>query len=157
MKTIKCKCGKDILLDDEDYKRLKVYTWSCNKMAVSTHSLYPIKKIHRLILDIPAGFVPDHINRDCHDNRRCNLRIVTPTQNLLNRNFYSNNTSGYKGVYKHFNRWRSKITLKGKDVHLGLFKSKVDAARAYNFAAIEHHGAFAQLNNINYLLGSAAQ
>lgn len=42
---------------------------------------------HRVLNRIrEAGMQIDHINRDKLDNRRENLRIVTPSQNLLNRN-----------------------------------------------------------------------
>jgi len=47
-------------------------------------------KMHRLIWlaakgAIPAGFVPDHLNRIKTDNRIENLALVTPTENAANR------------------------------------------------------------------------
>lgn len=45
--------------------------------------------LHRLILGLPPGGghqrQADHINRDPFDNRRANLRIVTPRENCANR------------------------------------------------------------------------
>lgn len=48
------------------------------------------KQVHRLVVEtfigeIPKGFQVDHINRDRLDNNLSNLRIVTRSQNLLNR------------------------------------------------------------------------
>lgn len=40
--------------------------------------------LHRFILQPPHGMVCDHINGDGLDNRRENLRIVTPAENLKN-------------------------------------------------------------------------
>lgn len=42
--------------------------------------------LHRLIIgDVPNGMVVDHINRNTLDNRKCNLRIITPSENAKNR------------------------------------------------------------------------
>lgn len=43
---------------------------------------------HRLVWLYAHGFLPselDHINRDASDNRLCNLRVVTGSQNNRNR------------------------------------------------------------------------
>ena len=50
----------------------------------------------RLILNAKKGEIIDHINRDPLDNRRCNLRIVTARQSVLNRRLHSN--TGFIGV-----------------------------------------------------------
>ena len=61
-----------------------------------------------------------------------------------------NNTSGFKGVYWHKARkkWRVQITVDGKNMHLGSFDDKKDAAQAYNDAAVQYHGEFAKLNEV---------
>lgn len=50
-------------------------------------------KLHRLIWlavwgAIPAGYMPDHINRIKDDNRAVNLRLVTAQGNAANRRSY---------------------------------------------------------------------
>lgn len=103
--------------------------------------------IHRLIIDIPIGMQIDHINGNRLDNRRENLRVCTPKQNARNRSLQAN-SSGYKGVNwdKQMKKWRSKIKIDGKQIFLGLFDNKLDAAKAYDKSAIELFGEFAHPN-----------
>jgi len=87
--------------------------------------------------DIPKGMVIDHINNDSFDNRIENLRCVTRSENLRNKNnkLSKNNTSGIKGVHLHKNRgkvtgWTAQITYRGKCIYIGHFSKKEDAIRA---------------------------
>ena len=82
------------------------------------------------------------------DNRRINLRSCTASENRSNRVMSKYNTSGYRGVYwsKHTNKWCARIQINRKGIYLGLFTSKKEAAKAYDAAALEHHGEFASLN-----------
>lgn len=59
-----------------------------------------------------------------------------------------NNKSGYRGVYWHLRsiKWVARIKVDGRQVHLGCFDDPVEAARAYNRAALEAFGEFAWLN-----------
>lgn len=63
-----------------------------------------------------------------------NCRWVTQTIQARNKYKYNNNTSGYTGVYWHesTNKWRCRICVDKKNVSLGLFKNKIDAAKARN-------------------------
>lgn len=67
----------------------------------------------------------------------------------MNRNKQKEPTSSvYKGVCWDKNRckWMSSIKINGKNKYLGRFDSEVDAANAYNIAALELFGEFAQVN-----------
>lgn len=57
-------------------------------------------------------------------------------------------SSIYKGVIwdEQRGKWRSRIEINGKRKHLGYFESEVDAADAYDKAAVELFGSFAKLN-----------
>lgn len=109
---------------------------------------------HRLTFLYMTGRFPkdhiDHINQKKNDNRWVNLRECTPSQNQANVGLPRNNTSGFKGVcwHKGSNKWMARIIIKRKSLHLGIFKSKGDAARAYNAKALELFGGFAQLNKV---------
>ena len=63
---------------------------------------------------------------------------------------FRNNTSGYIGVRKRkgYNRFEVSITHNKKRIHLGSFGNPIDAAKAYNEAAIKFHGEKAKLNKI---------
>ena len=105
--------------------------------------------LHRLIMNTPTGMDTDHINGDKLDNRRENLRITTRSQNSMNQK-KTRGASKYKGVNWHNQRgyWKAEIKLNGKKKHLGVFLSELEAAEAYNLAAIEKFGKFAKINTL---------
>ncbi|PHS02148.1 MAG: hypothetical protein COA78_22130 [Blastopirellula sp.] len=111
-------------------------------------------KAHRLaFLYVEGNFPPnavDHINGIRDDNRWCNLRHATNSQNQANRKIGRNNTSGYKGVCwgKYAKKWAVNIYISGKRKHVGYYKCKHKAAKAYNKAALKYHGYFAVLNEV---------
>ena len=81
--------------------------------------------------DHPKDFI-DHINRNPDDNRICNLRLATSSQNQQNTKIRITNTSGVKGIgYIHSSKsWRARITKEHKTYDLGRFKSLQDAVKA---------------------------
>jgi hypothetical protein len=95
----------------------------------------------------PSGDV-DHINRDKLDDRWCNLRLATRSQNSANVALRPNSTSGFIGVTfdKARDKWRAQIRIAGRKVNLGRFASAEEAARAYDAAALKEFGEFAELN-----------
>ena len=102
--------------------------------------------MHRLIMGFPAMQV-DHINGDGLDNRRCNLRCVTHSQNQMNRKGPARNgTSGHRGVSlnKRTGKWFAYIHSGGKHVHLGSFSEKTDAISARAEAAAKIYGGFSR-------------
>ncbi len=73
-------------------------------------------KAHRWAWFYEHGVLPtqiDHINGIKTDNRLCNLRVVTTKQNHENRGAQKNNTSGFKGVTRFQNKWRSGYFIPG--------------------------------------------
>lgn len=108
--------------------------------------------MHRYILSLPSGGIlsADHINHDSLDNTYENLRVATVTEQRRNRRIHRTNKSGYKGVYlkkwRNETRWGACIQVNKKNMTLGYFRDKIEAARAYDAAASKHFGDFAHLN-----------
>lgn len=103
----------------------------------------------------PVGIV-DHKDRDKSNNRIVNLRDVTSRQNTWNQKARQNQ-SGFKGVTRASpNRWLARVATANGRVELGYYPSAVEAARAYDAAAIRHHGEFAATNESLGLMRSAA-
>ena len=89
----------------------------------------------------------DHINGDPGDNRLVNLRKATGGQNCANRRSRKGSSSKFLGVDWAGNGWRAQIKPIGeKPLYLGKFETEVEAAKAYDAAAIRLHGEFARPN-----------
>ena len=104
---------------------------------------------HRLAFLYMLGSAPpeiDHIDGNPSNNRWCNLREATCSQNHANTRRQSNNTSGYKGVSfdKRKRLWRADIKLNGRQYFVGYFRTPEEAHRAYLRKAVELHGEFAR-------------
>jgi hypothetical protein len=104
--------------------------------------------LHRLIMGVtdPRVLV-DHRDRNTLDCRRRNLRKSNHQTNAQNSKSRKG-SSKYKGVwwYPAYAKWVSQIRISGKRKHLGYFDNEVLAAKAYDTAARQYHGAFARLN-----------
>jgi len=107
---------------------------------------------HRLAWLYTVGEWPnfelDHKDRDGTNNKWENLRSADTVQNKGNIGLKKNNKSGYKGVCwnKQNKNWRAVIMTAREVKHLGCFKTKKEAAAAYNKAAKEFYGEFAYTN-----------
>lgn len=105
--------------------------------------------MHRVVMErvlgysLPIGATVDHINGNKIDNRRENLRLATHSQNNANRPKGKNNTTGFKGVYADGDRYRARIRVNKRLLHLGRFDTPEDAHSAYVNAAEKHFGEFA--------------
>lgn len=159
MKKIELSKGMVALVDDTDYSLVSQFKWSFDG-RYARRSEYPSNKkiyLHRFLLGV-SGFYQtvDHINGDKLDCRRSNLRVATRGQNNTNtRLVRKNNSSGFRGVSKMLEvygwngRWKAQIQGGGeKNRFIGSFKTKEEAARAYNEAAKKLHGEFAVLNDV---------
>ena len=148
--------GKFALVDDEDYAAASLYSWNVNPYNYAATSIGGRKDkkllfLHRLITgNPPEGKFVDHIDGNRLNCSRSNLRFVTPTQNLHNMTAHQNTSSRFKGVSWDSSRelWAANIQCDKTPIRLGRFASELDAARAYNTAAVHYFGEYARLNII---------
>lgn len=144
------------MVDDEDFDYLNKTNWSLtNKKSKLSefHYAWSGNRIlmHRIILGVVGvGICVDHVDGNGLNNQRSNLRICTHAQNMANKKSKKNGTSKYLGVHKtpSYGKWQAKIKHDKKRIYLGSFKNEIEAALAYNEAAIKIHGEFAKLNII---------
>lgn len=104
--------------------------------------------VHRVLVGAAKGQEVDHFDGDPLNNRRENLRLGTPSRNRSNqRSWKPVGHSRYRGVCLHRSRkgdvttrWQANLRVDGRTLRLGYFKDEGDAARAFDAAALEHHG-----------------
>lgn len=144
--------GEEFWFDLEDYDKIKNYCWYKNNQGYLISFDYNSNKkirLHRLIMNPTSDQIIDHINHNTIDNRKSNLRIVTYSQNLMNKSLVSSNTSGITGVswYEKRNKWKSYITINKKQKFLGYFDNFEDAVRTRKEAEVKYFGEYRNISN----------
>jgi hypothetical protein len=101
--------------------------------------------VHRIAWALHSGEYPkievDHINGDGADNRLCNLRLATSSQNNQNRRLSTRNKTGVKGVFrvKRGKPWRVSICINYK-YHITQFDDFEEAKQyASDLRSRMHH------------------
>jgi hypothetical protein len=155
--TIKSPTHGDhtVLYDPEDEQLLKQYIWRLTRCGengqkerafyVNAHIPCPSGEwvvwggvnrrklisisMHRLVNNTPKDKVTDHINGNTLDNRKCNLRSCSQSENNYNKAMMSNSTSGYIGVCwcKSSEKWYARVQKLGWSAR---FSDKIEAAVA---------------------------
>lgn len=109
-------------------------------------------RAHHLIWVMMTGHWPGRLDHKETDgpkadfgNRWSNLRLASNTDNSRNSRVGRNNLSGYTGVWWDSQRrkWKAKIYVGQRQIHLGFFDDIEMAAAARRSAEIEYFGEFA--------------
>jgi hypothetical protein len=148
------------IVEPEDYYRFNDFHWSAKIKGPSIYAVRfigckngsKIISLHREIANPAGKLLVDHRNGNTLDNRRDNLRLATQAQNAHNsrkRNIAC--SSKFKGVSFHKSKyggkhWQAYISIAGRRIHLGIYMTELEAAKAYDAAARKYHGEFARLN-----------
>jgi hypothetical protein len=149
-KTGKNKGKYFAIVDDEDYDLINTYNWS-----IDIKQSYAMSKIqgkmvlmHRFIINTPFNKLTDHIDGDGLNNQKSNLRLATSQQNCGNRRPRGSSkylgVSYKKSVKKSKLRWEASISTK----YIGIYETEIEAAKAYDIAAKNYYGEYANLNFI---------
>jgi hypothetical protein len=145
------------IVEPADYYRFGHLNW---QLKASRKQFYAVRfakigpyrskllNLHREIMNNPKGLLVDHRNCCTLDNRRANLRIATRSQNAQNVPKRENTSSRFIGVglHKRDKKWYAFIGYEGKRIWLGYFDNEIDAARAYDRAALKYYGEHARIN-----------
>lgn len=131
--------------DLEDYDKIKNYCWSFANNYVVANSLDKKCNIrmHRLIMDAPDDKVVDHKRHTTYDNRKENLRVVTPAQNT--RNIKKNRdmvNKKYVGVQQRGKKYRAQINFDNNRYYLGTFDTFEEAVKARQQAEEKYYGEY---------------
>lgn len=171
--TGKYSDGKFAQVDDEDFDYLNQLTWHYSRTKAgfyvqgnlkfkndkSPYFQFKTIYIHDLIVKKEKGQVVDHKDGNTLNNQKSNLRACTAQQNSRNTK-KRKSRSVYKGVRFRKRRnpncsdaWEAVINIDlNKRISLGRFPytpyGEIQAAKAYNEAAIKYFGDFARINTI---------
>ena len=121
------------IIDVCDIQKVKYHKWRLSHGHVVTGlpSKGQQRDLSHVVLDIQKddSVVVDHINGDPLDNTRGNLRICSQGENVLNKRFMSNNTTGFIGVSykKDRDRYDPEIRFGYTRCHLGMTKTIEEA------------------------------
>ena len=148
--------NKWFILDISDIPILENFSWynkhgyivCTNYRAVRNDvSLHRILMMNELLLPENKGKEIDHINRIKHDNRRCNLRVISHRENNYNKSISDSTLSGMIGIspayyHKNTDKWlaivyNSSISKYGK--RLGMYSDKYLAAFAYDYYILHNY------------------
>ena len=134
-----------VVVDLNDKIRLSI---TANDLRIKNGYAFSCKRkdyLHRLIVG-KDWLIVDHIDKNKTNCSRSNLRQSNYQLNKANSKPHLNRV--YKGVRKSHNKYRSTIVFNGKQIHLGMFKHEIDAALAYNEAALKYYGSHAEISNV---------
>ena len=145
--------GEIFMFDSEDYQNIRLTNWYRHNQGRASECYVGNSKgvsIHRVILKVAEGYEVDHINLNPLDNRKCNLRMATHRQNQCNQPLQSNNTSGITGVSykKRRGTWNARIKHYGTEIHLGAYKTFIEAVQARNEGMRWLFGEYGRYNDV---------
>jgi hypothetical protein len=164
-----CECGDHcfanltkgyvVMISPQDKGMVSQYSWSA--IIMTSGLIRAVRRInktksyfymHREIMKPDDNCIVDHVNGLGIDNRRNNLRLCSPAQNMANTRRARNKSSKTpKGVYfdKVRGNYQSYVTANGVRHRLGRFKDVKSAVAARDEYAAALHGNFATSTDVN--------
>jgi hypothetical protein len=148
VKMIPLTKGFYAYVDAADFEWLNQWHWYVYNGYAGRREHGKVILMHRQIMQPPEGMVVDHINGNGFDNTRANMRNATPQENMRNKGKQVGTASIYKGVTRGNKKgtWRAQIGWRGTRSRAGPFEDEAEAARAYDYMAVELFGESARVN-----------
>lgn len=131
--------GIETYIDIEDIDKISSVTWRFTDNGYIRNN--KLGRLHRYLMNCPDDMVVDHINGNKLDNRKCNLRICTHSENNANRKPYGNKNLP-KGVVKKGNKYRAIIYHNKRRINIGYYDTVEQAQQAYEEKAHELFGEY---------------
>lgn len=162
--------GLFALVDAADFDRVSRLAWHATTKKAAPGVFYVQHtwartsgrrgsvSLHRFVMGCERGDgkVIDHRDGNPLNNQRNNLRVTDARGNATNvTRSKQQKIGGYKGVSwnPRAKKWQAPICAgevkangKRRQLYLGVFTDPIDAARAYDAAALLHFGEYASLN-----------
>ena len=147
--------GKTATVSDQDYTRINRHKWHYMRVSgyaarqepdpTGIHHHITIY-MHREILRAMGIKDGDHKDGNRLNNVRGNLREVSRGKNLQNRDLKRDNQD--TGVFYNpkTGRYQVMINYKGEAIHVGSYRTRIEARRAYDKAAVKYYGPEARTN-----------
>ena len=115
-----CNKISEAIIDTEDLPKVKYIKWKLSNSGYAMNTpKYKGSNIYMTHVILGTDDFVDHINHNKLDNRKCNLRVATKSQNQMNVN--------YIGVYQKKDKWVAKIKINQKQIYLGTYPTKEEA------------------------------
>lgn len=122
--------------DLDDYQLISKYTWNRNPMSGYAQAKERLGRLtnksvamHRIIMGMPdSSLYVDHINGDKLDNRKCNLRLCSNSENLHNTHRHRIGEAGVSKTADGY--WTAQMQVNGVP-HRKTFKTFEEAVQQY--------------------------
>ncbi len=119
-KSYKSYGGRGIKISKEWEKWIVFKTWSLNNGYKNNLSI-------------------DRINNNGnYESNNCRW-TTKDIQGQNTRRLISTNTSGYRGISKRAKKWIAQIGVSGKHIYIGIYLTKIEAAKAYDAYVIKNN------------------
>ena len=123
--TVQLNGNKSMLINGADFRAVQQWRWYFDGNYAAANIDGVKQRLHTVLLQAPKGMVTDHINRNKLDNRRVNLRVVTPFVN-------SNNFSNARGFeLTKYGRPTVRVMHNYKRYSFGVFPTQEEAQSVY--------------------------
>ena len=147
--NIKCEVIAQVIIDTEDLDKVKDIKWKLSNSgyAMNTPKSGPATHMSRVIYGedkLNNELFVDHINHNTLDNRKCNLRAATKSQNAMNSIKMGNPSKNIiPGVYSvNSGNYSASIKYMQQDFYLGTYSTFEKAAYARWIAEVILFGEF---------------